>query len=522
MSLDNTNTTGVLNLSEAAAFVRVSEKTLREMARDKKVPARKVGREWRFLRQRLEEWLNQAPGNGYVAESDDEYGQQLLIQREKEKNGKIKFGDTAFSKNRREPLHRWVPWIAGFSAAFVEDVFGVTVAHQDPRDVTVLDPFAGVGTTLVEGLKRGYNVIGFDINPYAILATNIKMRAIDANTDILVQVIRQIEQLETNPPDPDTDPVSLAPAGFRSKRSFFSPNVERQVLFIKDVINQQNDAYIKDVLRTALGSVMVSFSNYSYEPSLGTRIGAGKEEIQNAEVYRIFADKLWEIEADIGFLQKHMQKFDHVPSRKVVEESFLTGYSNIAPGTIDVLITSPPYLNNYHYIRNTRPQLYWLDLVQESQALKKVEQDNFGLYWQTVRSGPEISLMFRSPEIEQIIAEIRSRNNQKGTYGGQGWANYAATYFNDTYSFFQATARVMRPGGRVVIVIGNNIVQGVHIETDRLLAEIGEMQGFELVQMHTVRKKRTGSSIVNSSVRVGNNKRRVQLHETAVELKAPG
>jgi len=41
----------VLNLTEAAAFIRVSQKTLRKMAREKRLPCRKVGREWRFLRR---------------------------------------------------------------------------------------------------------------------------------------------------------------------------------------------------------------------------------------------------------------------------------------------------------------------------------------------------------------------------------------------------------------------------------------------------------------------------------------
>lgn len=43
----------VLTLREAAEFVRVSEKTLRELARDGRAPGQKVGREWRFLRSAL-------------------------------------------------------------------------------------------------------------------------------------------------------------------------------------------------------------------------------------------------------------------------------------------------------------------------------------------------------------------------------------------------------------------------------------------------------------------------------------
>ncbi|MCK4599266.1 hypothetical protein KAU37_05550, partial [Candidatus Bipolaricaulota bacterium] len=119
------------------------------------------------------------------------------------------------------------------------------------------------------------------------------------------------------------------------------------------------------------------------------------------------------------------------------------------------------------------------------------------------------------------LRRVRKRNPEKGIYGGRGWANYAATYFNDCDRFFRVTRRVMKPGGWVVVVIGNNIVQGVHIETDRFLAEIGEMHGFELEGMHRVRKKRTGSSIVNSSVRAGVTQKRIELYETAVELRAP-
>jgi hypothetical protein len=79
----------------------------------------------------------------------------------------------------------------------------------------------------------------------------------------------------------------------------------------------------------------------------------------------------------------------------------------------------------------------------------------------------------------------------------------------------------MKPGALVVVVIGNNIVQGIHIETDRFLAQIAELHGFKVQRMHRVRSKRTGSSIVNSSVRAGITQKPTELYETAVELKAP-
>jgi hypothetical protein len=210
-----------------------------------------------------------------------------------------------------------------------------------------------------------------------------------------------------------------------------------------------------------------------------------------------------------------------MPHATVYPLSYFDHARRVKPHSIDVLITSPPYLNNYHYIRNTRPHLFWLGMVQGSADLKAIEHQNFGQFWQTVRSGPEITLQPRLPHLVEQLEELRARHAEKGAYGGPGWANYAAAYFNDCQRFCALTRTRMRAGGTVVVVIGNNILQGIEFQTDKLFAEIAEREGFEVVDLHEVRKKRTGNSIVNSSVRVGPVKQRTRLYETAIELRVP-
>jgi len=435
-------------------------------------------------------------------------------------HGRPGFGDTAFTRNRQEPLHRWVPWIAGFSAGFVQEVFDAA-ALGDSQAVTILDPFAGVGTTLVEGLKRGFNVVGFEINPYAALACEVKTSCVRQKLRPLGEALSGLEGFVARFAHRHVEPKSRPPDGFKSRIPFFSPSIERDVLLLQDFIAQQEDPFVRKALKVTLGAVMVTFSNYSYEPSLGTRSAAGKALIESADVFRTFRDKLCEIEADISLFQQQLKRWKRKLKAEVYQQSYLQGAEVLAPATVDVLVTSPPYLNNYHYVRNTRPQLHWLGLVDHNGGLKKLEQDNFGQFWQTVRSGPSVKLAFSFPELERVLDAIRERNPERGIYGGGGWANYAATYFNDCARFFEVTRRVMKPGGLVVIVIGNNIVQGVHIETDRFLAQIAELHGFKREGMHQVRSKRTGSSIVNSSVRVGITKLPTPLYETAVELRLP-
>ncbi len=510
----------IMNLTEAAKFIRVSEKTLGDLARERKIPAQKVGREWRFLKQALEDWLSCKldSKSGSLQDPKVEGVSRALIG-EPAVQYQLPFAgfrDTAFTENRQRALHRWVPWIAGFSSSFVDGVLD-KVSNGGPGRMTVMDPFAGVGTTLVEAMKKGHDAVGFEINPYAALACRAKVCAAEYDVREFKTSVSAFLQFMAAGKKANTRP----PLGFASRVAFFSPEVESQVLIALDFIRSQNKAWIRDLFRVALGSVMVSFSNYSYEPSLGTRMAAGKSNIENADVARTLAEKLEEFVEDISFSQGATAAFATKPSAQVYHGSYFDLSGNVADRSVDALITSPPYLNNYHYIRNTRPQMFWLGMAESPSDLKEMEQKSFGQFWQTVRAGPEIGLAPEIPELTAIIAELRQRNPEKGAYGGAGWANYAASYFNDCQKFCGTAVRAMKPGGTAVIVIGNNILQGIEFATDRFFAQIAEQAGFEVIELHEVRSKRTGNSILNSSVRSGSVRQRTKLYETAVELRAP-
>jgi hypothetical protein len=222
---------------------------------------------------------------------------------------------------------------------------------------------------------------------------------------------------------------------------------------------------------------------------------------------------------DIDAWQREVGLSGSSPEAEVYPYSCLAEPCPVAPRSVDMVITSPPYLNNYHYPRNTRPQLYWLGLVAGRGEVRQMEDDRFGKFWQTVRAGADVPLGFDAPELEALLSQLKARNGHRGVYGGQGWANYAATYFNDCDRFCRRMFDLVRPGGLVVVVIGNNIVQGIEFRTDEILARIAARWGLELVDIHSVRRKRTGSSIINSSVRQGKAGEKVELYESAVELR---
>ena len=265
---------------------------------------------------------------------------------------------------------------------------------------------------------------------------------------------------------------------------------------------------------------MISFSNYSYEPSLSSRPGAGKALIENASVAVSVSRKLDAMLEDIQWAHANYRTTWQKRKREVIRGSYFE--SRLRKSTVSLLLTSPPYMNNYHYVRNTRPQLHWLGLIDGAEDLRKYEQESFGKFWQTVRHGPAIELNFDFPDLAAKIKRLRSLSVERGQYGGPGWANYVATYFNDCYRFLGLVTRQLKPGGHAIIVVGNSIIQGMEFKVDQLLAELAERRDITVEEIRLVRAKRVGNSIIDSSVRNGQetgHKNRAQLYDAAVILR---
>jgi len=431
------------------------------------------------------------------------------------------FRDPSFSRNKNLPMHRWIPWVAGFSAEFVEDCLNNYIPTRN-AETWVLDPFSGVGTTLVEAYVRGINVVGFEINPYAALASDLKVHSTKISIKELSNAISVFEKFMEKAEGGliRREPRSSPPTGFTGRHQLFSQKIQRKVLYALDYIQAIGDRTIRDIFRLALGSVMISFSNYSYEPSLTRRIVAGKPNIEDANVGLSLSAKLRLMLEDIGWLQGHLRTIGARPKALVVPKSIFSAPDSLPFRRFaDLVITSPPYLNNYHYPRNTRPQMHWLGFTKGTGYSAAGEDESFGRFWQTVRSGPALKLSFEFPELAKLIECVRQSNQEKGAYGGPGWANYVATYFNDANRFCKVLSVLLKRKAVAVIVLGNSIIQGIEIKTDHMFGKIAEQNNLTYEHNIVLRKKRIGNSIVQSSVRCDHPGERTILYESAIILR---
>lgn len=215
-------------------------------------------------------------------------------------DNKAVFCDPAFYKNKVLPIHRWVPWIAGFSRDFVNDSINKYIEDHG----MVLDPFAGVGTTLLESFLTGNDSVGFEINPYANFASQVKLNSYRVDESEFNNELERFIAFYRKNSSSNYQPESKTPIGFKTKIEFYSPKILKKVLTVMDFIGTISDEHRSDLFKLAVSSTMVKFSNYSYEPSLGTRIGSGKKNIIDYDVGKTLTDKLVEFQKDICWFKK--------------------------------------------------------------------------------------------------------------------------------------------------------------------------------------------------------------------------
>jgi hypothetical protein len=461
--------------------------------------------------------------------------EQLALAVEYNTNGQAELRDAAAAQNKSLPVHRWVPWIAGFSAQFVEGAIEGYLPKSSRSRQQVLDPFAGVGTTMVEALKAGCNTIGYEINPFAALAARAKVNSVDVPFQRLSSQVdefclalegfeaevdrRWAQGGEERVAEVVNALRAARPSGFRSRIPFFSPPIEAKFLYALRRTEPLPEIE-RTLFRVALGATMISYSNYTYEPSLSSRPGAGKPLIENVSVALPVCRKLREMVDDVRWAQEKFGAAWRRRQRDVINASYFS--AAVPAGTVSLLVTSPPYMNNYHYVRNTRPQLHWLGLIDGSNDLRECEHESFGKFWQTVRQAPAMGLDFEFPELAEKIKYLRGLNIDRGAYGGPGWANYVTSYFNDSNRLLRLVQHQLKSGARAIIVVGNSIIQGVEFKVDHLLAQMAEQHHLKVEDSQIVRTKRVGNSIIDSSVRNGHKghaKRKTQLYDAAVILR---
>ena len=416
---------------------------------------------------------------------------------------------------RDRAFHDWYRFVLSFPPQLVR-------RYLDDFDLgsgqTVLDPFCGTGTTLVEAKKNGFRAVGLEANPFAQFASTVKTdwsvdpqllsdqaRAIaEAATRVLVaQGLSDLRPFERLP-----DNLSLRTLDAEGARliltNSISPLPLHKTLVLLDCLREhESRPYYRHVL-LALGNALVfQIGNLHFGPEVG--VGKPKVDYPVVPAWLAEVDKMVDDLRRVGAGNAPAVTVHLADARQVSQV--------ISPGSIDAVITSPPYPNEKDYTRTTRLESVVLGFIRTKADLRSlkhqlVRSNSRGVY----KADDDNRWVADHPEIQRIAAAIEARRIELGKTSGfeRQYANVTRLYFGGMARHLADLRAVLRPGARLAYVVGDQASYlRIMIRTGQLLADLAQALGYEVVRTDLFRTRFATAT-------------KEQLREEVVVLRWPG
>ncbi len=400
-----------------------------------------------------------------------------------------------FTSNFGEHVHRWAPYIQGFSASFVQSI--LDQYKDDYKSPVILDPFAGCGTVLTQSKLNGYKSIGTELNPLLQFIADIKVNSWDVSPKLLKETLSSIpKNLRTPAPE------------FLKSENQFNKEVLRNLELLKGGIDSiltktQEQAKVKNLILLAFSSILIDCSNLKRTPCLG--YWKNKKVAGNAS-WVLMEHKIKDICKDLEGLQVKYKKNIFAESKVLLANAMEYRHKHL----FDLIITSPPYMNGLDYVMNYKIEMAWLGFTKEAKDAKKVKDslvvcDNIskGL----VKTFAQSNAKYTNSWIEEIKVNIEENIKRRGNYRRLDMPQIVHKYFDDMYKVMNSVANSLRANGRFVLVVGDSLIADVYVPTDLLLAKIGTERGLTIEKVEKARNRRSGQI------------RNYRLRETIITLK---
>lgn len=345
-----------------------------------------------------------------------------------------------------------------FPAKYIPEIPRWAIVKFSKRENVVLDPFCGSGTTNVEARLLARNSYAIDVDPLALLLTKVKTTPLDIKElqkakNWLLQEIYSTQDVEISE--------------FPNRDFWFRPDVINDLGAITASIRKIDDPYIRDFFIVCLSSILKEVSNadskFLYALAISKKMR--KQNNRQIDAKRIFSLKVRDLTPKMRSFSKSCPKDCFV---KIIGKD--AKQIELPNESVDLVVTSPPYLNAVDYPRAGQLQIYWLGLWKDKLSnLKKLyigtEQVTAEEYKHSIKYG--------NPTLDEILQKIYEVDKKR--------SYIVYKYFSDMRTNFLEVKRVLRPHGHYCVAVADNIVRKIPVPTHAILMDIAQEVGFKTV-----------------------------------------
>lgn len=345
-----------------------------------------------------------------------------------------------------------------YPAKFIPHVPHYCIRHYTAPEDWVLDPFAGSATVGLEAALLRRNSVLFDINPLLnhIIPTKILFRRADLNPSELMGRIAEMRNSQE----------CFRPA-WSNLEYWYDPRVLDVLCRYWGWVKKHScDAYAQ-VIELAMLRVSKHFSYAEHKaPKLfkSRHKRAHMDTLLVSDWRTLMDNMILEESLETLYRLKDLAKLELCA--KVIYKGGVDTAMDFPPveEQVRAVITSPPYLQAQEYIRTSKLELYWLGYSEEQ--VKQVSKLEI-----PYRKAPE---QVYTPTLEKIRSQLTQPN----------LLSIVDSYFYHTLRALQNASETLCREGRMCIFVGNPVVDGIQIETWRIIAEYLEPMGFEREQVY--------------------------------------
>ncbi len=359
------------------------------------------------------------------------------------------FADTRTNDYLTHGYHR-------YPAKFVPQLVGKLInTYTQPGD-RIADVFAGCGTTLVESKVHGRRSTGVDINPVAQFITRVKTQPI--RPAILVKAFEQLSGsfIKYNPEK------SYCKVDHHAKIDYwFEPENKNKIAFLYGLIKKQcANKKAAEFFLCAMSHILKNCSRW-LQDSTKPQIDPKKTLHDVFACFNVQSKRMIEKNEEFYTLLKKEGRIKTTCNIKLADAR----RTSIHAGTVNTIITSPPYVTSYEYAEIHQLTAYWFEYMTDIATFRKNFIGSFYSYNQN-------TTVEHSTTGQDIVNQLKPTHDRI--------AKEVANYFEDMYQVAREMMRILVVGGRACVVIGNTELRKVKIKSAESFAEILMAVGFEI------------------------------------------